>query len=236
MQNNAAKFIAISDAVKAEWIKKGIAEGKIIRIYNGIDSALYKPECKKRESILRLVIVGHIQLNKGQHQLIESIAKLPNEIKSNICLELLGEGYPDYIKLLMKRIKELNLENQVNLGGYKKDIPQILSSYDIGVTCSKSEGFGRISVEYMLAGLAVIASDTGANPEIVTDNIDGRIYRYGDAGHLAQVITDLYNDREELERLAANGRQKAESQFSITGCAGEVHALYQESLNESNYK
>ncbi|MCL2718587.1 MAG: glycosyltransferase family 4 protein [Lachnospiraceae bacterium] len=230
MMENANKFIAISNAVKTAWIKKGINEEKITRIYNGIDPANFKPKKLRNDSILKIVIVGHIQPNKGQLQIIEAIGRLSSEIRLNICLDLLGESYLDYKKLLIKRIKELNLEKQVHLIGYQKNIPDILSNYDIGVTCSKSEGFGRISIEYMLAGLAVIASDTGANTEIITDGIDGRIYRYGDPAHLAEIINELFNNPGRLESLAYAGRKKAESHFSIDNCAGEVYNLYQEMI------
>ena len=37
----------------------------------------------------------------------------------------------------------------------------------------KRQGFGRVTVEYMCAGLAVIASDCGANPELIQHDVTG---------------------------------------------------------------
>ena len=46
--------------------------------------------------------------------------------------------------------------------------------------CSRSEGFGRVTAEYMMAELPVLASDTEANPELIREGIDGYLYKFND--------------------------------------------------------
>ena len=85
--------------------------------------------------------------------------------------------------------------------GYREDVCSLLHEYDCGVMCSRSEGFGRVTAEYMMAGLPVIASDTGANPELVNEGQTGLFYRWGDTSDLAKKIEMLADDALLCERM-----------------------------------
>ena len=98
--------------------------------------------------------------------------------------------------------------------GYRSDFYPHIKEYDCGVMCSKSEGFGRVTAEYMMAGLPVIASDTGANPEIITDNVTGLLYRFGDDADLAEKITYLVNNVYKIEKLGKNAHMAAINKYT----------------------
>lgn len=190
MNRECQNFIAISEAVKESWVKKGIRSDSIEVIYDGVESTQYSYEKgeKGKGEIIRIVMVGHIQPNKGQHILIDAIGKLPAEIRKQVHVDFIGEAYEEYMKELRRSIKRYGIEAQVSFLGYVSNVNERLKTYDIGINASKSEGFGLITVEYMMAGLIVIASDTGANLELVQDGVTGLVYRYGDAGELADRI------------------------------------------------
>lgn len=190
MNRECQHFIAISEAVKDSWVKKGIRSDSIEVIYDGVESTQYSYEKgeKVKGEIIRIVMVGHIQPNKGQHILIDAIGKLPAETRKQVHVDFIGEAYEEYMKELRRSIKRYGIEAQVSFLGYVSNVNERLKTYDIGINASKSEGFGLITVEYMMAGLIVIASDTGANLELVQDGVTGLVYRYGDAGELADRI------------------------------------------------
>lgn len=223
MNRSASRFIAISNAVRDSWIKKGIDKNKIITVYNGIDWEGFSRKQHTSGGTVKLVIVGHVQQSKGQLQLVEAISMLPQGIKSKLQVDILGEGYPDYIYKINRVIKKNHLDN-IHFLGYCDDIPRKLAEYDIGVMCSKSEGFGRVTLEYLLAGLYVIASNTGANPELITSRETGLLYEYGDPASLATCIQEVLE-----KRLFANDRNY-ENPFTVERYAKHVYEIYKEVL------
>ena len=66
---------------------------------------------------------------------------------------------------------------------------------------SKNEAFGRVTVEYMLQNLAVIASDAGANSEIIENGVSGLLYRLGDVDDLARKMIMYLEDKDTCFRL-----------------------------------
>lgn len=221
------RFIAISDAVSEAWIAKGIEKDKVCVIYNGIDIS----DLRKKTSYdiynnyLKLVIVGGVCEAKGQLQCIEALNLLPLEIKNRVSLDIIGWGDPLYIMEIKKRINNYNLKN-VCLLGAREDIHLILKDYDVALMCSKSEGFGRVTAEYMFAGIGIIASDRGANRELIDDGINGLIYKYNDNQDLAEKIEFLYLDRAKIREYGKLAQQKAFDSFTIQRNADKIIQIY----------
>ena len=181
MDNAATEFIAISDAVREHWVKKGLSAERIVRIYNGVDTNVQQKDYRKKnnDGIVRFLIIGFLSEAKGQHELISAIGLLPESIKGTIQLDIVGGYNSSYFALLKATVGKMGLENTIHFLGYDKDIANKVWRYDCGFMCSRSEGFGRVTVEYMMAGLPVIASDSGANSEIVKDGKNGLLYQQG---------------------------------------------------------
>lgn len=221
-------FIAISESIKTHY-SRWIGSQEIRIIYNGI-----KPSPKREHATgerIEICIVGHIQKEKGQLELIEAINELVNNRDvRNIHVTLIGSSERTYAERINQFIEENQLHEFVTIAGRRNDVPQILTKMDIGVMTSKHEAFGRTTVEYMMAGLAVVASDGGANRELVDENKTGLIYKSGDPIDLADKIEFLIKDREALERLALNGRKSAEKNFSSKANSDAIFELYNEIL------
>ena len=124
-------------------------------------------------------------------------------------------------------IKKYQLGETVHFCGYCDRIPEKLSEYDIGVICSRAEGFGRVTVEYMAAGLAVIASDRGANTELIEDGRTGLLYRYGEPGDLAEKIRFLIKNRDTCSRIARAGEVNVKNRFTTERNVKEIYNVYE---------
>ncbi|MCM1495515.1 MAG: glycosyltransferase family 4 protein [Bacteroides sp.] len=227
LNQNADAFIAISKCVAKAWKQRGIQEKKIYLVYNGIDISQFEVKKKQDDALVKLVMSGHIQLTKGQDQLIQAIGLLEDEYKSCIQVDFYGEAYPDYKKQLDKYVKEYHLEELVHFCGYCDHLPQKLSEYDIGVICSRAEGFGRVTVEYMAANLAVLASDTGANPELIEEGISGVLYPYNDIEALADRIRYMVKNPEERRRIARQGRKRVQERYTTEKNVEGIYQVYQ---------
>ncbi len=217
-------FIAISDIIKENFIKKGIDKKKIKRIYNGIK---IKEDFEKdfSQDKLKILFMGGIQESKGQYQLIEAIHLLPDMIQKQIVVDFYGNGSDAYIHYLEKKIKKYNIIKNFNFKGYNKNIENIISKYDIGIMCSKAEAFGRVTVEYMSNKLLTIASNTGANLEIIQKDT-GFLYKYNNNQELANVIEKIfYMDTKKRKEIIQNGYERAKV-FSVEKNAEEIIKLY----------
>lgn len=222
-------FITVSDAVRTSWGKRGLDVSKAKVIYNGIrhlDILQTELEDLRNSECLKLVATGGIYPTKGQYQIIEAMGLLPEDVKKRVTLDLYGWSNEEYIKELMTRVEQLNLNGQVTWKGVVKDVHQILSQYHVGLTCSKAEGFGRVTAEYMHAGLGVIVSDTGANMELIENGKTGLVYKLNDYSDLSQQILRFFTDRDLLVECGKCAKLKARESFTDEINANNIVAEY----------
>ncbi|MCM1155767.1 MAG: glycosyltransferase family 4 protein [Ruminococcus flavefaciens] len=231
----ASEFIAVSEAIKKHWIKKGLDENKIIHIYNGVttDISVKSKYSKEDNHKLKLIMLGSICETKGQYQVINALGIMTEEEKKKITLDIVGEGRSKvYIKKLIKMVEEYGLSSSVKFLGYKKDFEKNISNYDCGMMCSKSEGFGRVTLEYMMAGLPVIASDAGANTEIVVNKENGFLYQLDNIPDLKEKIRYLLNNTELIETMGKKAKTYARTYFSSKLNAELIYKEYLKILKQ----
>lgn len=92
-------------------------------------------------------------------------------------------------------------------------MPQLRAA-DVILVCSRTEGFGRATVEAMLAGKPVIGANNTATAELIQDDSNGLLYRTGDPQDLAGKIEYLYGHPEIAMRLGQSGQGWAKRVFT----------------------
>lgn len=226
INQNADRFIAVTKQVQQYWSRAGLDENKIEVVYEGVDTSKFILRKQRNDGKLRLVCVGRIEKSKGQLQILQAMAGLPEEIRGNVTLDLAGEPYPDYLRQLQSYIKSHQLEKQVRFLGYQSDIPQLLSNYDGGILASRGDAFGTVVAEYMAAGLLAISTYT----ELASHMETGLRHEFGDIAKLTDNIRYAYENRDKAEEIAARGRQEICAHYSIEKNAAEVYRLYEKVL------
>lgn len=228
LAENTSEFIAISNAVKQFWVEKGIPIDNIRVIYNGVDHQ--KIKCADHSSwmndkCIKMVIVGGVIPNKGQFQAIEALCALPEDIRSNFSLDVIGRVTEMYKKKLQEPLKKHGILSQVKFLGECDDVYNRLKDYHVGLMCSKAEGFGRVTVEYMHAGLSIIASNCGANPELIRDKYSGLLYDREDTYSLSEKMVYLWRHRNEMVSFALKGKEEAQK-YTKQKNAYEIYSVY----------
>lgn len=234
LNESVDRFIAISDIVKKHWSGKGIDDSKIVRIYNGVDD---NPDYKtnyplRQDEMIKIVIIGAILENKCHHILINALSKLDAHTRTMVSVDIIGDSANSYGGKLKRLVEELGLAEKVNFLGYITKPSRLLKNYDCGIMCSRSEAFGRVTAEYMMAGLCVIAANTGANPEIITDKVNGLIFKEGSDQDLADRLEYIINNRECLKEYGEKARVEALARFTTSENAKNIYSLYQEVMTE----
>lgn len=240
MNDTTDAFIAISDAVKKVWHEKGIIFSKITHIYDGIKlpTAEVCDKARKHQGAssknVRFAYLGIVCPGKGQFDAIKALALLDKEISKNISIQFWGDStvLPEYINEMKRFAKQHDILDSISFCGFTNNIWSVLPECDAALVCSRSEAFGRITPEYLSLGLQVIASDTGANPELIEDEITGFIYKHNNIEELAakmqKVYTSSFSDREKRSK---NAIERAK-EFSDENHAKNMYAFYQKLLEK----
>lgn len=218
-------YITISNDITDYFISYGIDSNKITRIYNGIRLNEFIPNDYinlSKSKTLNILMSGRITKFKCQIHALEALKQLPENILSNIHLDIYGRGNPKYIKDMLQYIKQNQLEKIVSYKGHVYTMNNKMQGYNIGLVCSAREAFGRVTAEYMAAGICPIVSDTGANTELITNNYNGLVYKFGDINDLSKCIEKLYLNRNILASIIMNAISSSKN-YDINKCTNEIY-------------
>lgn len=228
MNSFASRYVYISQSVKNVWEKKGLETYESSVIYDGVRAELYQSRYVTRRDKLRMIFLGGYAKSKGQEDLIEALKNLSQELKNQFEIDFYGNGSEEYIKYLKAKIEKNELSEVMKLHSYQHDIWKKVPQYDIGLNCSHGEGFGRVTVEYMMAGLCPVASDGGATSEIIENGKTGILYEALNRAALRDVIIWTINNQKSIRKFGENAEKSARCKFSMEKHAKEIKKLYYE--------
>lgn len=224
INKNATKLIMISKFVAEAYIEKGLDKDKMQIVYDGIK---IRPDFHKTYSDkgLKIVILGAITEGKNQMVALDALRILPKTISEKISLDMFGEGN-EYADMIRQKANEYRL-SKVSVNSFRDDVKSILSEYDVGLSCAVAEGFGISTVEFMTNKLVTVVTDTGASPEIVTDD-SGFVYKLGNAKQLGDIIINIYNmNKNNKAKWGEKAYQRAKN-FSDKKYIEKIKKIYSE--------
>jgi len=211
--------------------KEGLKEHQTRVIYNGIESFDFNqseiPEkFFDQPDSLKLIFVANV---KPVKRTLDAVIALQQLIAQDVKVELalVGEKQDkQYVGQIESFIFENELDRFVHWLGQVNEPRRLLNQADIGLLISDSEGLSNTIMEYMQAGLPVIATDVGGNPELVTHQRNGILITKGDISGLVTAIQTLGNDEELRQEYGANAQQQIQQQFSITAMINHHENVY----------
>jgi glycosyltransferase involved in cell wall biosynthesis len=145
---------------------------------------------------------------------------------------LVGDG--ELRKKIELRIRQLNLEGQVILTGWRDDIALILSRLDVFVLTSLWEGLPIVVLEAMAAGVALAATDTGGIREIINNGKNGYLVAPQDLLSMRERLEELLNNPSKREEFARSSREVINTgEFLLNNMHKNTIQLYPYLLGES---
>lgn len=100
----------------------------------------------------------------------------------------------------------------------------------ISVLPSLSEGLSNVLLESMAAGLPVVATNVGGNPEVVEEGVTGLLVPPREPAALANAVGILRENPGLAARFGDSGRMRVENCFSLERMVQETQKLYLEML------
>lgn len=230
------RVVAVSEDSRRELMRHNrIRPDKVRVIVNGIDLTGYKPatpSARERRGELGLPedvplcgIVARLSPEKDHRTLLLAVDAL-RKAGSAAHLAIVGGGpLEGELKTL---VQSLGLSARVHFLGFRSDVAQLLPLFDLFVLSSTEEGVSLTLIEAMAAGLPIVATRVGGNPEVVVDGETGLLVEAGQPAALAAAIESLLGDPEIRSRMGRRGRDVAAERFDIERVIDEYQAIYAE--------
>jgi glycosyltransferase involved in cell wall biosynthesis len=158
----------------------------------------------------RVVFIGRLEQVKGAHVLLEAFRRISAD-RPGARLTIIGDG--SQRARLESAAADLVAAGRVEFRGRlgQPEIARCLRSCAVvAVPSLWPEVFGRVALEALQTGRAVVASRVGGLPELV-DEGNGRLVEPGDVAGLARALAELLGDRPLLERLGAESARRAKA-------------------------
>lgn len=231
--NKSSKIIAISQSIYNKYYSF-FGKEKLRMIYNGIDADIfYEPNKKILENTKTIFIfVGNFAYHKGHLEFVHACVKLAKCGINDFEIWFIGSGNPMIQKEVVKYLQENGLSDNTKMIGYTKNVADYYKKADIAFTCSKSEAFGRITVEAMLSGNLVIGADVAGTKELITHGKTGLLYHQGSSEHLAETMLYALTHKEEMQVIANEGRVSMYETMTAQINAQNIVNVYKEVLSE----
>jgi glycosyltransferase involved in cell wall biosynthesis len=166
--------------------------------------------------------VTRLMPSKGNEYLVEA-AKLVLERSPRARFYIVGEG--ELQPELEARARRLGLGDRLIFCGFRADVAQALSAFDLAVFPSLWEGTPLTVLEALAMGKPIVATDADGLQDVLTDGTDARIVARRDASALAAAIVELAGDERTRVRLANNARSTGAG-YDISVFVRKMERLY----------
>lgn len=207
--NTSSAIMCTCNSIRNRYLKS-LDPDKFFTVYNGVPPITNVPAKNFFEKDLQLVQIARFMEDKRVIDSLMAIRLLAEKGIHNIHLDIYGKG--DEETLYRQFISANKLEEYITVKGFVEYID--FQKYHIGLMTSTFEAFSRSVLDYMNNGLAVIASNSGGNIEQVAEGKSGLLFNVKDPDSLADVIEQLYFNRDFLQELALNSRKRYMENFT----------------------
>jgi glycosyltransferase involved in cell wall biosynthesis len=227
------EFILVSQAMKQDFLKKGVPESKLSVVHNAIDlpeqPVEHVPQTSLREllgvgpDVLIIGTVARLHTVKGHTYLLQAIQKIVQE-RQDVVFPWFGDG--DLYEELQTEAKSLGVDSYVRMLGFRKDVPDMLPQLDLFVLPSLSEGLSVAILEALAVGVPVVATAVGGSPEVITSGEDGFLVPAADPEALAESVCLLVKDTSLRKRMAKAGQEMVYRRFTLPRLVAETTDVY----------
>jgi len=215
--------------------RTGFPASKITVIHNGVDHRRFFPDTAVRVRVREelglsgdefcIGCVGSLFPVKDHMTLLRAVGELAKD-SDNWRLLIVGDG-PERPKLEAFVDGNPAWQRRVSFLGSSNRVVELLQAMDVYVLPSVMEGISNSLLEAMATELAVVATSTGGNIEVVTDGHSGLLFPVGDVAGLAERLRALRARRDLRVQLGGQAARRMREQFSLDSMVRNYERLYE---------
>ena len=224
-----------SQAAADRLVEQGLRKSRVVVIGNGLTALAFGetvPALPRGKALLRVGMIARMNAPSKNHKVcLRAAARLRGRFPS-LEFVLVGDGplRPE----LEREAESLGLKNRAVFLGDRRDIAAVLASLDVSVLPSSSESLSNAILESMAAGVPVVDSRVGGNPELVGAD-RGMLVTPGDDKALADAIEVLLRDPAIRVALGANAKRFVQANFTVEQMRDRYEALYARLLQKKSW-
>lgn len=206
------------------------ASGKVQVVYNGVDLDRFFPTAggsidRQRlglsEGTKLVAYVGRVEQAKGVDLFLQA-AELVTRSVADVRFLVVGDGPQRPVLEAWCRRRNL----PVTFLGRRSDVPEFLHLCGAVVLPSRHEGFGRILIEAMAAGVPVVATGVGGVPEVCESGKTGLLVPPDNPDALAEAIVETLTNESATEARVGRAREEVRARFSLDQHVAKVMCVY----------
>jgi glycosyltransferase involved in cell wall biosynthesis len=226
----ATAIVANSRATAERFDGCSRSSGKVQVVHNGVDldrfsevagGSVDRRRLGVSEGAKLVTYVGRVEEAKGVDLLLQA-AELVSRSVADVRFLIVGDGPQRPPLEAWCRRRSL----PVTFFGRRSDVPEFLSLCEAVVLPSRHEGFGRILIEAMAAGVPVVATAVGGVPEVCESGKTGLLVPPEDPAALAEAIIDTLTNETATQTRAAQAKAEVRARFSLDQHVASIMRLY----------
>lgn len=229
LMSSADNLICISKTVEDYYLSRFPFRNTCV-IHDGVDTdRYYLSRDVFVDDEVKIGIIGRVDIQKRQDVFLEAVGMLRKDYPNIRCYVVGGYEENVYFGKLNGIVEKYDMKDNIVFTGFVDDSSVYTKQCDIVCACSHAEAFGLITVEAMLSGALVVASDSGCNLELVKNNETGCLFKCDDAGDLYLKLKHVIENKDESAIIAKNAQYKALS-FSMENNVNGILGCYDKVL------
>lgn len=226
-------IISDSEKVTAQLISgQKIDPNKVKTIINGIDTDSFAESARINlsakigipEEHKVVGIVARLVPVKNHKMLLESFSLIKQKLK-RVNLVIVGDG--PLRGELESYAKTLGIAEYVTFLGNRRDVPELMSAFNLFALSSLDEGLSLTLLEAMSSGLPIVATEVGGNPEVVVCGETGFIVPSQNPAAFAQACVKLLSDDNLALEMGRQGLERVRALYSIDKMTRSYEQVYE---------
>jgi glycosyltransferase involved in cell wall biosynthesis len=238
---DADGFVAMSGAIRGEFLAAGASEEKVALIPHGVDVERFRPASPEERAGLRarlslpadariVVYTGRLLRGKGLDILFEAFRRIaPRDAQARLVIVGSGAGQSLSVEEdLRTAAREPRLEGRVLFAGRVDAVEDYLRAADLFAFPSVFEALGISLVEAAACGLPSVGSRTGGIVDVIEDGVTGLLVPPGDARALEDALEALLSDPGRRGEMGRRARERALRLFDAETSLPRYRTLFHE--------
>lgn len=223
----SSNFIAISKDIEKMLNNKIKGKSKVWFIPNGVktDKFLSKQDYFIKKEVIDFLYVGAINKRKGIYDLLDALDSI--EINKKVKFTLFGPLLEDI--RFEERLAQINRNENITINymGEINNVEKVMTSSDVFILLSYSEGLPNVLLEAASSGLPLIGTNIPGSRDIVLNNYNGKIVRPGNITEIKEIIKYFSENQKDFTNMGTKSRKLIEEEYDMEIISRKYIDMYQ---------